>query len=592
MQLTVGLLFVLAVQTAGLRHNVADDIVLERQQVHEEKLVGQARKSDEVEKLEPKLERQEVHEVEKLGWSWNPLTWWRSWVGEARKSDEVEKLEPIDFSCAVGGELAQGIGPITEGTGCDNWAPWGLALSGNGLMAEAAAVGTLRSLNDAGILQQLSTISSVSGGSWFNTQFAFSKAFFDGVTQSESLTKWYTEFQGAAMGGYGNPGLATSATWEGLNTGMHKGFDPSTAGLPATNANRKGNTNADLLICIALNGQSLMSDNTTVSQMVTDGKIAFHSNPAFWSVPTSGEGGWTVPGVDLAKTAWTAEGNFQNDFRIILPTPSVTKVSAMSSAAHAITANPELSALFQPNPELSALFQPQDQYAAMFPGMFTGPSSNGVCTTEGDECRFPSMMAMDGCYVDNQGFALNVGYLQKKFPGKNLRLMAVNSELCDRTADPTCIEGVRASAFRSLFAGGPYPAVEFTNPATSPPFGAIVPGPDRTIFRERITDEEALGQQTGFGGMTFTTGTFTTVQNDRFGVAAGTKVAILILNVNGPQYLMPAGDPRTPAHGGADGISDVALHAYKSMNNVLGGYALNKKLTSDEAFLYYQSVKA
>jgi len=446
-------------------------------------------------------------------------------------------------------------------------------VSGNGLMAEAAAAGALRAFSETGILEQLTTISSVSGGSWFNTQFGFSKEYFDGVvSESNSIDTFYTSYQGKAMAGMGS---ATSPTWEGLITAMYDGFGSGLAGMPALSANRAGNKNADLLICTTLNGGSLMTDNSTIVQLSsTDGTKAFHSNPAFWLVPTSGSSSWHVPGVDLATAIWTAgsakDSQSTTTVSQILPTPTVTKVGAMSSAANGITANPELS----------ALMKPQSQYSKIF-GSGLNPA-NGVCSTPAETCSFPSMIAIDGCYVDNLGLALNVGYLQKKFPGKNLRLMAISSELCDRTTDPTCITGVKQSAFRSLFANSPYPTVEGWLPAT-------VPGPSRIIFAESITDEDALGQQTGYGGMSFVTGTFTTVQNNHFGVAAGTKVSILVLNVNGPLYLQPLG-PGVPA-GGVAGLSSVALNAYKSMKEILSAYSINEKVTSGAAFLYYQTVQ-
>jgi len=488
-------------------------------------------------------------------------------VPGAATDKELGGPPAVDLSCAVGGSTT-GIGAITKSClGSGEWAQWGLSVSGNGLMAEAAAAGTLRALSQTGILEQLSTISSVSGGSWFNTQFGFSEDYFNGVINTSTpIDTFYTSYQGIAMSGLGG---ATSPTWEGMITAMYEAFSSGLSATPALNGNRAGNKNADLLFCTTLNGESLMSDNSTVVQLSsTSGASAFYSNPAFWLVPTTGSASWSVPGVDLSAAKWTAGSESTTDASQILPTPTVTKIGAMSSAANGITANPELSARMTPQSQYSALFGDKNP-------------SNGVCTTPAETCSFPSMMAIDGCYSDNLGFALNVGYLQKKFPGNKLRLMAVSSLICDRTADPTCIAGVNVSAFRSFFADSPYPSAEGWLPA-------IVPGPNRTIFAESITDEQALGQQTGHGGMTFVTGTFTTVQNDYFGVAAGTKVSIIILNVNGPQYLQPVG-PGVPA-GGVAGLSSVADSAYKSVNAILSAFSTNRQVTSDSAFLYYQTV--
>lgn len=482
----------------------------------------------------------------------------------------------LDIDMAIG-STDTGIGAIKKSSDSSGYADWGLAISGNGLMAEAAAVGVLRALNTAGVLEKLATISSVSGGTWFNSQFAFNKDYYEGVisdssgwfsskTAQQQLTEWYNKYQMSAMGGMGN-----MSSWESMITGMHNGFGGGQDTMPATHANRAGNKHADLLLSTTLVGGSLMSDGKTVVQMETSGENAFYSNPAFWLVSEE-KNEWVVPGVDMKNTKWenTLTKESTNDANAILHEPTVTKISAMSSAANGITANPELS----------DLFEPQDHYEATF-GPKNSPT-NGVCTTPGATCEFPSMMAIDGCYTDNLGFALNVGHLQKKFPGQHLRMMGVSALICDRTSDPTCLNGVKASAFRSLFKDAPYSKVEGWLPA-------IVPGPDRTIFAESITDEQALGQQTGHGGMTFVTGTFTTIQNDRFGVTAGTKVTILILNVNGPTYLQPMG-PGVP-EGGMDGLSSVAVHAYNSINQIFGAVELNDEVTSESAFLYFQNVK-
>merc|ERR1712054_592308 len=138
--------------------------------------------------------------------------------------------------------------------------------------------------------------------------------------------------------------------------------------------------------------------------------------------------------------------------------------------------------------------------------------------------------------------------------------------MCDKTKDPTCITAVTESSFRSFFADSPYPTTEGWLPA-------IVPGPDRTIFAESITDAQALGKKTGYGAMTFTTGTFTTVKNDHFGVAAGTEVTLLVINANGPTYLQGT----TPAE--MEALSAVATDAYGSMKSILASYKKNAKIS-------------
>lgn len=471
-----------------------------------------------------------------------------------------------------GSSHTTGIGAITKFSDeKDDWAPWGVAIAGNGLMAEAAAAGVFRLMAEGGVLDKISSISSVSGGTWFTNQLAFSKEYFQGVTDPKTpIDEWYTSYQGTVMEGMVETIMSGETHWEGMVASMYTSFDNTLRDMPALQANMAGFKGADLLFSTTLLGKSLMSDGSTVVEFSSEGKPTFFSNPAYWVIPTEGFAHWMVPGVDLKNATWTAGSESTTNPGDILPEPTVTKIGSMSSAANGITAGPELS----------KLFEPQSQYIDTF-GSGLNPD-NGICTTAGFGCSFPSMMAIDGCYTDNLGFALNVGYLQRKFPRKNLRMMGISAEVCERSTDPMCIQSVNGSAFRSLFANSPYPTVEGWLPA-------IVPGPNRTIFAESITDEQAFGQVTGHGGMSFVTGTFTTVRNDYFGVAAGTKVAIVILNVNGPTYLQPDGpeDAQKKA-----GLSSVAVDAYNSVKALHTALDSNAKVTSESAFLYYQTVKA
>merc|ERR1719223_427948 len=92
-----------------------------------------------------------------------------------------------------------------------------------------------------------------------------------------------------------------------------------------------------------------MSDKKTVVQLKSSGEKAFYTIPAFWAVPTSGAESWHVPSVNFDDATLTAGEQSTEAVRDSLPAPTVTKISAMSSAAQGITANPELSDLFQPH---------------------------------------------------------------------------------------------------------------------------------------------------------------------------------------------------------------------------------------------------
>jgi hypothetical protein len=457
------------------------------------------------------------------------------------------------------------------------------------MMAEAGGVGTLRALYQNGILDKIGTISSNSGGSWFNTQFTFSKDYYEnvvGIASGEaSMTTWYAKYLAVAMEGLLTGSLTGDGTWEAGITGMNSWDAADMTDQPATPANRNGNKAGDVIIATTFMGDSLLSDNTTISQMKVNGVDAFFSVPGYYAIPadTTESPAYGIPTAsatdptDLSALTWEANGVSATAAEVIATLPTASKIGGMSSAASAITGNPELmTATIAANTGGMAEFE-----AVMGSGQ---TPANSVCTTASETCEFPAAMTMDGCYSDNLALALNVGYQQRKYPGKKLRFMAVTSNMCNRTSDPTCYNSVQGSSFRSFFADSPYPNIEggwFYS--TDPNEMYQVPGPNRQIFSESITDMQALGQQTGVGGMTLVTGTFTTVDNTAFGVAAGTEVSLVVLMVNGPMYIVAGGV------GDSEGLAQVAENAYQSWNTMFSAYESTGSLSSSSAFLYYQT---
>lgn len=423
---------------------------------------------------------------------------------------------------------ALALGDLTMAQG-DRHAPWGMSVAGNGARAEAAGSGMLKALHNTGWLQHLATISSVSGGSWATNKFAFSSAYHAGITNhSLSIDDWFVNYIQKALGAYGPAAQKCSNCWFDSISAMYKsvaGFDPSEVASPE---NRHGNKFADLLVCTTLANQGTMSDGSTSTIVTGDGPVGGLELPAFLAIPAQGSGAsstWTIP-----KTAGSLLQVRSGDKSapLSLPTPSVATIGAMTSAANAIAATPALKKAAE-----DAETDTKKTFCTQFPCSGDHLSENAICSdaslSEPDTCAFPSVRFMDGCYADNLGLALNVGYLQKKFPKKTLRIMAVTNNGCDRKTDPSCLHSIHEDAFRSMFTGGPYPT-------TSGWLPYVVPAVDRTIFAESITDEEVLGKrcaQSITGSVTYMRGTFTTVENTYFGVAADTKVELVVINTNG-----------------------------------------------------------
>merc|ERR1711998_88537 len=93
--------------------------------------------------------------------------------------------------------------------------------------------------------------------------------------------------------------------------------------------------------------------------------------------------------------------------------------------------------------------------------MGEGPSM-AVCTTPDATCEM-AQMQMDGWYTDNLALANNIGYMQRKYPGKKLRFMAVTSNMCNRTWSPYCDASIQQSSYRNFFADAPYPNLVMGN---------------------------------------------------------------------------------------------------------------------------------
>lgn len=225
-------------------------------------------------------------------------------------------------------------------------------------------------------------------------------------------------------------------------------------------------------------------------------------------------------------------------------------------------------------PEIRARSQTASDFCNFFPcptGELQGNvAESAICSDsrQGAHCAFPSVRLIDGCYSDNTGLALNIGHLQRKHPGNQLNLFVVNSNQCDRTKDTHCIQSIRESSFRNLFTNSPYPAIA-SEGWINGGAGISVPTVDRVVFKEVITDEQALGEPVNHGwavgnsDVTVMTGTFTTVENRAFGVSAGSTVRLVVFNANSAAPLQPA-SPDDMAQ-----LSAVAQSAFSVTRTVL-----------------------
>lgn len=293
-----------------------------------------------------------------------------------------------------------------------------------------------------------------------------------------------------------------------------------------------------------------MTDNSTTQIKFGDSNIEFEL-PAYWTIASAGTGEWVIPKYNIAdlkvhpgknSAPWTPRA-------LSLPTPTAGTVASMSSAASGATAAPALR----------AMCKPQDQFCSVFPCSGAHLDSVATCSDASandiNHCAFPSVRFIDGAFTENLGLAINVGHLQKKFPGKPLRLFALSNNGCDRKTDPLCHDSIRNTSIFSMFANAPYSEVAVWLPY-------IVPAVNRQIFKESVTEAQVVGKELE-GGMSFMTGTFTTVANKYFGITAGSTVELILLNTNSEAPLQPSDAASMSL------LDDCAQYAYDNAKKII-----------------------
>jgi len=443
---------------------------------------------------------------------------------------------------------ATGPGPVTAS---GSTVPWGLCISGNGFRAEAAGAGVTKGMYDTHWLGNLTTISSVSGGTWFKAQYTFSESYRNGLL-TKPIKSWFQQYQQDALTRLGPLFGSCPNCWTDIVNHMFN--NASDAAQPATAAHRHTSAamgaNAELLVGTTLVGEGLMTDNSTTQIKFGDSNIEFEL-PAYWTIASAGTGEWVIPKYNIAdlkvhpgknSAPWTPRA-------LSLPTPTAGTVASMSSAASGATAAPALR----------AMCKPQDQFCSVFPCSGAHLDSVATCSDASandiNHCAFPSVRFIDGAFTENLGLAINVGHLQKKFPGKPLRLFALSNNGCDRKTDPLCHDSIRNTSIFSMFANAPYSEVAVWLPY-------IVPAVNRQIFKESVTEAQVVGKELE-GGMSFMTGTFTTVANKYFGITAGSTVELILLNTNSEAPLQPSDAASMSL------LDDCAQYAYDNAKKII-----------------------
>jgi len=465
---------------------------------------------------------------------------------------------------------------------------WGVAYSGGGWRAQAASIGFAKALHQQGITQKLSAVSSVSGGTWFSSQYTFSQSFQDAVHSqqpkdfyttwlkgyypivdppsqqlpddfltkmkdvvtkiAQSFSSYYGETlkllsnkfardvaDGETDGQLADGAISHALTWELFVTDMIDTFTTGLGAKSATQDNRASGTSYDVLFCTSMASQSQMSGPF---KKLSNIRIGFETvqplYPAAWLLGSDGKGTWKSPqplstmSVEYTSSSLSGWWSTPPSSQLVLDTPSIGKVTSMSSAAVGALGSPQLQ-----QEAVSAKFQGSEMEGNAVRAVVAGLDELGlvqgmaVCSNNVTDCEYPSVRLLDGGYTDDSGIALLVSRLQAKY-GVNtpLRIAALDSDQCYNATDlhASCATNVEYEA-EFLYVNTHERAAEKRQV-----YG--VPMPNKAIFDHDWSKPSIKDVHVASNNMTYHIGAYKTIENQLFGVQAGTQVTLMVFNIN------------------------------------------------------------
>lgn len=432
---------------------------------------------------------------------------------------------------------------------------WISTMSGGGWRAQAGALGLAKALHEMNVLPGLDFMSSVSGGSWFNTQYAFSKKLYDSVNTpgklpSQTYNEWLKSFTEELKEGTSkeSAGMETVSAviqkfaptlesclqaivysdynWENLVSGMFNFYTPGLAEKDATPSNREGNPYGDLLVCMVAPTDGMqLADNVVYLNYKSKEDVQIKENilPIARHIPADPqeEADWFSPLYSLedidTKETVTSSGIFSiwnsysktNYKTLYAPPPSVGKVAAMSSAA--------IGAL-----DWYGLLGDTVGSLLRTAVLDSGFTDMAVCTSSSKSCQFPSSKFVDAAYADNSGIASSIAFAQRKHGIVTpIKLVAMDANECP--SPPCSLTYDWGDLFQN--STGAY--------LQGAPFGIKYDTVSNHIFQSPES-EDGGNEFFGVGNISYSKGTFVTVENKAFGVKKGSTVQVLVVHINSP----------------------------------------------------------
>ena len=174
-------------------------------------------------------------------------------------------------------------------------------------------------------------------------------------------------------------------------------------------------------------------------------------------------------------------------------------------------------------------------------------------STDHQKCQFQSVRFADGGYADDSAIATNIAKMQTESPrSKVLKIVALDSNYC--TAQD-CSDGSASLATSQEYNWATlFPGDQGKN--------WISHNLKNTIFVEPLSSAEMTGQRlTSTSKVTISKGTFTTIENEAYGIHQGQTVNMLVVHINAnlPTLLINSGDEATKE------FTDLAQSTYEAL---------------------------
>lgn len=451
-------------------------------------------------------------------------------------------------------EEARVASQCTQSNGCKRRRPLGLASSGGGFRAMWNSVAVTRAMGATGYLPAVTHLSSVSGSSWFSSQFTFSREFFLNATAAEGswslidyIRHWGARYDAVISSGKIADDLGPSGeglcsvveplwkdalklfteelnlpvlNWLEFITGFLNPFIEDFGSATYATAERHGLLNVTLMQCVSIPPTAWSAKNGEPTNL----ELEMQGNPLNYSIPAC----YVAPGSHKEASDWLLFPKSpltvkQTGAELMLPRdPRIATITAASSAAEGFAGSKTLAS--------QNLHNASSYLASFLEQCLPANLQNLAVPADGSvEAKYPTYRLIDGGYTESTSAAFNLGKMQA-----DCRAGRVD---CSRGKRLMIVGHMKRKAFPVLFS---QPGTKPGQPSLEAgSIGAAFPGnlaPMPTIFKEQFHEVHwkeyipaPLNILTNHTSSQYFIGTLTTVNNSWFNVIGDDHVEVALI---------------------------------------------------------------